>query len=149
MENHRDKEMLIRNLNQNTMKTTTNRVANYDFIKGISIIFVILNHILTKYAYLPPHTIFTVQIAVPLFLIITILLRYKKLEKINQKQYYQSIKKEILTVFIPFILVTLFLIIALRPSLRQTILTLGPGWGGYYPFIYAQMILLAPFVFNF
>ena len=148
MENHREKEILIRNLNQNTMKTATNRVDNYDFIKGISIIFVILNHILSKYAYLPLHTIFTVQIAVPLFLIITILLRYKKLENINQKQYYQSIKKEILNVFIPFILATLFLIIALRPSLIRTILTLGPGWGAYYPFVYLQIILLAPFVFN-
>ncbi len=50
MENHMEQEILTRDLNQNTLQTTTNRIANYDFIKGTSIIFVILHHILAKYA---------------------------------------------------------------------------------------------------
>ena len=143
-----EQEILTRDLNQNTLQTTTNRIANYDFIKGTSIIFVILHHILAKCAYLPLHTIFTIQNAVPLFLLTTLLLRYEKLDKANFKQYYISFKKEIINVFIPFVLATSLLIIVFRPSLTRIIQTFGPGVGGYYPFIHVQMILLAPFVFK-
>ena len=68
-----------------------NRIINYDFIKGVAIIFVILLHLFSAYSVLPPHVAYHIGNAVPLFLITTTLLRYKKLEKSGMNGYWSSI----------------------------------------------------------
>lgn len=121
-----------------------NRIINYDFIKGVAIIFVILLHLFSAYSVLPPHVAYHIGNAVPLFLITTILLRYKKLEKRGMNGYWSSIKKELLTIFIPFLFAQLILVILFRPDPISFITTFGIGMGAYYPFIHAQIIILAP-----
>ncbi len=121
-----------------------NRIINYDFIKGVAIIFVILLHLFSAYSVLPPHVAYHIGNAVPLFLITTTLLRYKKLEKSGMNGYWSSIKKELLTIFIPFLFAQLILVILFRPDPISFITTFGIGMGAYYPFIHAQIIILVP-----
>lgn len=125
-----------------------NRIINYDFIKGISIMFVILHHVLMRYAVLPTHTVFTIKNAVPLFIIVTILLRYRKLEHCDLSQYFHSIKKELFNIFLPFLIAETLLILFLRPNPISELKSFGSGWGSYYPLIHTQVIIFTPLVFN-
>ena len=125
-----------------------NRIINYDYIKGVAIVFVILSHLFSAYSVLPQHMAFHIGNSVSLFLITTALLRYKKLEKSGMNSYWINISKELLIVFIPFILAQLILITIYRPDPTSVIKTFGMGMGAYYPFIHTQMIIMAPFAYK-
>ena len=123
------------------------RIENYDFIKGIAILFVILHHVLMVYAELPLHTVFTIKNAVPLFIIVTILLRYKKLEHSSLSQYWRTIVNELLKVFLPFCISLILLFAYIHPNFIQ-IIKFQIGWGSYYPLVYAQLIIMAPIAYK-
>lgn len=125
-----------------------NRILNYDYIKGVAIISVVLLHLFSLYTVLPLNAVFHIGNAVPLFLITTILLRYKKLETNGMYGYWHSIKKDLLTVFIPFFFAQLLLVAIYHPEPIKFLLTFGMGMGAYYPFIHAQVIVLAPIAFK-
>jgi hypothetical protein len=125
-----------------------NRIINYDYIKGVAIVFVILSHLFSAYSVLPQHMAFHIGNSVSLFLITTALLRYKKLEKSGMNSYWINISKELLIVFIPFIFAQLILITIYRPDPTSVIKTFGMGMGAYYPFIHTQMIIMAPFAYK-
>ena len=123
-----------------------------DFLKGICIFFVILNHCLPS--EITAKTLFCLwgSTAVPLFLIIQVFHAYKKgIEKTNIN--YKKIGNRIIK---PFLL-TESIIIGLHFTkhviygdtttsqfIETTILWGGIGPGCYYPWIYIQFAILLP-----
>lgn len=125
--------------------TINNRNANFDFVKGVAITFVVIQHFLMRYVYLPPHTVFTIQNAVPLFIVVTVLLRYNKLQACSKQKYYYSVRRELGNVFSPFIIAEVILLCML--PFDPMYFTKLIGMGSYYPFVYAQVIIFAPIAF--
>lgn len=125
-----------------------------DFIKGLSIVAVILLHNL-PYSYLPYLiSIAWIGQAVPVFLLISGYLTYYSFE--NGKTsfaYYStiSVKKFINRIFTPFIMMTLMLfiifIIINKPYQFSSIIESGGiGPGSYYPWLYLQAWIFTPLI---
>lgn len=130
-----------------------NRIIEYDFIKGIAIVSVILLHTLDAYL-IPSGAFFHMWQAVPLFVLISFILLFKKLEITSLKEYYswENIKKTLKKILVPFILIELlilliFIIKGNFSSLPLSYKALGAGPGAYYPFIYLQIWIFAPLFF--
>lgn len=129
------------------------RINEFDFIKGVAILAVITHHFLCVYqAEKVSYLYFHVGQAVALFLLVSLVIRYKKYENDTSFRLY-SFKKEQKAIFLPYILAQIFLILVTlfthtNPGIREYIASLGIGWGSYYPFIFFQMMLIAPFVFK-
>lgn len=87
------------------------RINEFDFIKGVAILAVITHHFLCVYqAEKVSYLYFHVGQAVALFLLVSLVIRYKKYEKDSIFSFY-SFKKELKTIFIPYILAQIFLIL--------------------------------------
>lgn len=130
------------------------RINEFDFIKGVAILFVIAHHFLGVYqAEKESYLCFHVGQAVALFLLVSLVIRYKKYEN-NTSFSFSSFKKELKVIFVPYVLAQIFLILVIllthipNPGLKEYIALLGIGWGAYYPFVFFQMMLLAPFIFK-
>jgi peptidoglycan/LPS O-acetylase OafA/YrhL len=133
------------------MANMENRQYQFDFIKGIAIISVILIHagIREKYFY----NYWNGQ-AVPLFITVSCILGCLSLFKIDSlKNYFakDKVKRTLLRIFKPFILAQILLvaiyIVLNKFSIKVFLVSGGLGIGCYYPWIYLQLWVLIPFMF--
>jgi peptidoglycan/LPS O-acetylase OafA/YrhL len=122
-----------------------------DFIKGIAIISVILNHagIGEKYFY----NYWNGQ-AVPLFITVSCILGCLSLFKNDSlKNYFakEKVKTTFSRIFKPFILAQILLvaiyIVLNKFSITEFLAHGGIGNGSYYPWLYLQLWVLMPFMF--
>lgn len=120
-----------------------------DFLKGICIILIILNHCIPS--ELRSQFFFPLwgSPAVPIFLIIQVFHFYKKGLNTTKPNYNRIWKR----VVRPFIIVELIIIAVLLytgspnstiPSLKEIVYMLTGGPGSYYPWIYVQFAILLP-----
>ena len=120
-----------------------------DFLKGICIILIILNHGIPS--ELRSQIFFPLwgSPAVPIFLIIQVFHFYKKGLNTTKPDYNKIWKR----VVRPFIIVELIIIVFLFykessnntiPSLKEMVYMLTGGPGSYYPWIYVQFAVLLP-----
>lgn len=125
-----------------------------DFLKGLCIVFVILNHCMPLKAMSYSAFFFWGTSAVPIFLILQVFHAYKK--GVNDlKINYKRIGRKILW---PFILCELIIFIVfiikgehtspteIANELMMIVKSGGYGPGAYYPWIYIQFAILLPLV---
>lgn len=130
-----------------------NKIAEYDFIKGIAILSVILLHTVSYQFLIDSYAFFHIWQAVPLFILISYILIFTKLDKrVDLCTYYskQSIFKIVKRIALPYILFqSLIFFLSLIKYDNGSIygLILGKGPGAYYPFVYIQLWITAPFLF--
>lgn len=129
---------------------TQNRIPQYDFIKGFAIIAVILLHTLDAHL-LSSGAFLHIWQAVPLFVLVSFILLFRKLDKTSVKEYYskESILKISKKILLPFLLIEgliilIFFISGEFDELPLSYKFLGAGPGAYYPFIYIQIWLITP-----
>lgn len=128
-----------------------------DFIKGICIIFVILNHCMPEDIMQKTGFFFWGDSAVPVFLIIQVFHAYK-----NNKKYPRTNYKKLWTrILRPFFLIEFVTIpfsyiktcsnIGAPVSLQEFLIDIlkwgGNGPGSYYPWIYIQFAIIIPFLY--
>ena len=130
------------------------RILQYDYIKGIAILCVIIHHWIVLYPGMDKLVFlhFHVGQAVPLFLLVSIVMRYKKFSnigKINHSHTWKEVKR----LFKPFLLIQFLLIIAFTIKtgnipIGSFIKQGGFGWGAYYPTLFFQIIVITPFMYK-
>lgn len=134
------------------------KIHELDFIKGLATLSVILLHTVGSQNMLYEiYAFFHIWQAVPLFIFISYYLLFTKLDKqsnISISSYFSAtnFKKIIKKVVIPFAIIELLVIIvseffSLPMSALGIIRNLGVGPGAYYPYVYIQLWLSAPFIF--
>lgn len=126
-----------------------------DFLKGVSIIFVILAHNL--FPSLQKTLLFCLWggQAVPIFLLIQSYHGYNKIisKSITLKEYFskQNLSKLYIRILQPFvyllIIQTLILISTENFNIKQIIGSGGYGPGSYYVWIYIQFFILIPIIY--
>ena len=125
-----------------------------DFLKGVCIIFVIINHCMPETIMDYSGFLFWGVSAVPIFLIIQVFHAYKKghnSSSINTKKIWNKIAKPF---FICEIIICLSFIFKLHHTQLSDILSDiinwikagGYGPGAYYPWIYLQFAILLPLI---
>lgn len=132
------------------MPDAMKHIPYLDFIKGFAILAVILLHCLPNEQV---GAIAHIGQAVPLFLLVTSVLSFHKLESTPMRDYYgfPSLRKMFRRVFRPFLLMTLLQILIYRVLKGEvdwhTLFTQGGyGPGSYYPWIYLQCWLVLPLI---
>lgn len=131
------------------------KIHELDFIKGLAILSVILLHTISRNALYTTYAFFHIWQAVPLFVFVSYYLLFVKFgKKISVNSYFSksTIKKTLKRVVLPFVIIELLVIIisvlfSLPMSILGIIGYLGVGPGSYYPYIYMQLWLSAPFIF--
>jgi peptidoglycan/LPS O-acetylase OafA/YrhL len=122
------------------------RDPTIDCIKGIAILMVIAFHSLLAHS-LEICGIITIEQGVPLFLITSAYLAFKRFSEDNQVKAI-SLHKIFKRIFVPFLAFQLIIVIALLLkddfSIKRFILLGGEGPGSYYPWMYLQFCLLIP-----
>ena len=134
---------------------TEPRKHELDFIKGFAILSVILLHTLSRSMLYEIYAYFHIWQAVPLFVFVSYYLFFVRLGQTSNVSFYFSrtnIKKVIRRVIIPFTIIELLVIIvnelfSFPISALSIIRNLGIGPGSYYPYIYIQLWVSAPFIF--
>lgn len=131
--------------------TVNKRIEEFDFIKGICILFVVTSHSLfvetVNYNLTKFYLIFFSNMAVPMFIIISTFMQvnsyFKNSEKFNARAYFP---KRILAILLPYsisyLLEVIFLIILNRNI--PVYLFERLGLGSYYVVIQLQLILIIP-----
>ena len=128
------------------------RNERLDFMKGIAILFVILNHniplsILDSYKYF--YYIFQ---AVPIFMMVSGYLVYAKYSSQDLLENYHHFNKVFKRIMLPFVIVTIIQIaiqIVLGIfNLKTLIVAAGIGPGSYYYTVLIQFVLLFPIVYT-
>jgi fucose 4-O-acetylase-like acetyltransferase len=134
------------------MENQDNREYQFDFIKGIAIISVILLHAGISRKY---FSFYWIGQAVPLFIIVSCLLGCLSLLSNNNIKCYfnrKKIKKIFIRIFAPFILTQIMLviihIILNKFSPMRFLAKGGIGPGSYYPWLYLQLWILIPLMFS-
>jgi peptidoglycan/LPS O-acetylase OafA/YrhL len=131
-------------------KQHINYDPKFDFLKGIAIFFVLLEHSILREDLDLINSWFYIGQAVPLFLLIQAYHSTRKLENISFRNYYsiKSLKKVFNRVILPFIVLQGIIILILYFTGQLNIKNLyfrgGYGPGSYYPFIYAQAWIILP-----
>lgn len=133
----------------------TGKIEYLDFIKGFAAISVVLLHALPIEYLEDSFAYIHIWQAVPLFVFISFYLFFRKLDTgISYKDYYSinNIKKIAIKVLLPFgIVQILFGIITYEKNGIEGLIDLfkhfGYGRGAYYPYIYCQIWLVAPFLY--
>jgi len=143
MNNNRgNKENVILQLGQG-------HIQQFDFIKGIAIIFVIFIHAGVGKQYF--YNYWNGQ-AVPLFIMVSCLLACLSLSKNDSiTKYFAKTGSMLKRISIPFVLtqiliVSVFIIFG-RFSLDSFFIEGGIVPGSYFPWLYIQLWLLMPFLF--
>lgn len=137
-------------MNYDSLKLELNRYEYdpfVDFLKGLCILLVILNHCIPSDTRFHIGFPFWGSPAVPIFLIIQVFHFYKKGIDSKKTDYVRIWKR----IVFPFLLVEL-LILAIWlynnsfsiPSVKETVYMLTGGPGAYYPWIYLQFAILLP-----
>ena len=139
-------------INMTAIKLELNRFGYdpfIDFLKGICIILIILNHCIPSELRLQIFFPLWGSPAVPIFLIIQVFHFYKK--GINTtKTNYNKIWKRVVRPFmmVELIILAFFLYMDYSnsniPSLKEIVYMLTGGPGSYYPWIYVQFAILLP-----
>lgn len=129
------------------------RLQELDFIKGIAIISVILLHSVSGEWLLASYAFFHIWQAVPLFILVSYVLLFKKLERCTLSEYYLSIGKICKRVVVPFLLIEAMLLCTMvyTDGIEQTkiaVRSFGAGPGSYYPYVYMQLWLTAPLLYH-
>lgn len=140
--------MIIALSNSNS---TTGRIYQLDFIKGVAILSVILHHILIMIDFsFTKHIQYSIGHAVPLFLIVTMLLYYNKFHKNpNSKLNYKRLFKSIILPFIiaQIILVPISILTHNFGGISCTIFSFGQGMGSYYVALFLQIVFLSKYIY--
>ena len=120
-----------------------------DFLKGVCILFIILNHCLPEAWFGSTLFYFWGRFAVPIFLFIQVFHGYKR----GLEGLYTHWGKIWRRVVKPFILVNILIVgsLLIRPILDNRLSASTVFWsiipggpGGYYPWIYVQFAVLLP-----
>ncbi len=127
-----------------------------DFVKGMTIVFVILLHILSINTLNSIYACFHIWQAVPLFVLVSFYLLHKKLNRVSIKEYYSisNIVKTLKRIVLPFALVEgIILAVYLTLGSPEKAIHLlkigGDGPGAYYPYIYIQLWILTPLILSY
>ncbi|HAX72442.1 MAG TPA: hypothetical protein DCY20_02830 [Firmicutes bacterium] len=120
-----------------------------DFIKGLAIISVILIHNLKDPVLEDAYYWYYIGQAVPLFMLVSGYLGYKKYTQSNQLLVSQRVfLKTLKSIFIPFVFITVLQLIGrlyLGTFNFESFIELGGmGPGSYYPWIFIQAIIIMP-----
>lgn len=133
------------------MENVKERQYQFDFIKGIAIISVILLHAGISHKYFSTYWIGQ---AVPLFIGVSCFLGCLSLFKNDGIRTYfgkERIKRMVIRIFKPFILAQIVLVgmysITNNFSIKGFLAGGGIGPGSYYPWVYIQLWVLIPFMF--
>lgn len=119
-----------------------------DYLKGISIFFVILTHCLPKLDYML-FSLWGAQ-AVPLFLLIQVFHAYKTgLDKAIRVPHFMKLIDRIFKPFVILLLVEMFLLIVVLKNdplqiIKSAVSAGGIGPGSYYVWIYIQFVFVIP-----
>ena len=126
------------------------RNERLDFMKGIAILFVILNHniplsILYSYKYF-----YHIGQAVPIFMMVSGYLVYAKYSSQDLLENYHHFNKVFKRIMLPFAIVTMIQIsiqIVLGIfNLKTLIVAGGIGPGSYYPWVFLQCTIFLPII---
>lgn len=143
------------------------RILGFDFLKSICAIFVIVTHFIAAMAPEMSHRLlfpFYIDMAVPIFLIITGYVSCLSMEKLHvvsiidcyEKKYIKSKLKRAIMPYIITLLLELILVYFtnnngnkdfVSDTLKRIFLDGALGPGGYYPVIYIQIIIWFPFMY--
>lgn len=142
--------MNIRLVNKTILLSKEGYDPFIDYLKGVSILFVILAHCLPLQEYIL-FSLWGAQ-AVPLFLLVQVFHSYKKSVGCISVSY--DLKKLFHRIFKPFLLlvvIQLLLLIFIQQknpivTIKNAILSGGIGPGSYYVWIYVQFFFLLPIV---
>ena len=129
-----------------------NKIAEYDFIKGIAILSVILLHTVSRQFLFDSYAFFYIWQAVPVFILVSYILIFRKNEReINIITYFKlgNVQKIFKRIIIPYLTIQaiIFIIGCLKGNINLNGFVFGVGPGAYYPFVYIQLWLTAPFLF--
>lgn len=142
--------MNIRLVNKTILLSKEGYDPFIDYLKGVSILFVILAHCLPLQEYML-FSLWGAQ-AVPLFLLVQVFHSYKKGVGCISVSY--DLKKLFHRIFKPFLLlvvIQLLLLIFIQQknpivTIKNAILSGGIGPGSYYVWIYVQFFFLLPII---
>lgn len=131
------------------------KIHEIDFIKGLAILSVILLHTVSSDLLYKTYAFFHIWQAVPIFIFISYYLLFVKLDRCPDIASYFSIanvKKVIRRIVLPFALIELLIIaiyvlFSLSMSAKGIIVNGGAGPGSYYPYVYVQLWISAPFIY--
>lgn len=121
-----------------------------DFIKGAAIVSVLFIYALSDDTKEAISYWYHIGQAVPLFLMVTSYLAYKKPVRLFSEQYKNKIIKVLKHIFIPFVMVTVAQIVAksilgaFEPD--RLIRQMGLGPGSYYPWLFIQATIILPII---
>jgi len=139
------------------MEELSKRLNQYEFLKGVAIVFVLLLHSLSDDILRFIHSNYSIGQAVPLFILCTFVLSFNSLSTKKGGGKYWFSKHRIWTLFRkilkPFFIVQLLLSLLLLLSnngdkIILLIKSAGVGPGSYYPWIYLQFWLLMPYIYR-
>jgi surface polysaccharide O-acyltransferase-like enzyme len=126
-----------------------------DFVKGFAVLSVILIHTSTREFLNNTFAYVHIWQAVPLFVFISFFLFFRKLDKRSPNEWYRwtNVKKVIWRVVIPFIFLEAFFVLNIVHNenwseIKSFILNGGFGRGSYYPYVYCQLWIMAPFLYR-
>lgn len=133
----------------------TGKLQYIDCIKGVAIISVILLHAFPKAFLHQSFAYIHIWQAVPLFVFVSFFLIFRKMETSSLADYFSEKRWKVLfrRIIIPFLIVQLIFIILLGctgkwDALLRLLQFGGTGKGSYYPYIYLQIWLIAPFIYK-
>lgn len=143
------------------MMSESNRSNFLDIIKGLMIIFIIITHFKFEYPsdYLKYGFVFYIDMAVPVFMIITGYLTALSLQTKNISTYSEAVSAEIvipklLRFLVPFVIAFTIEIPVLAIvkndsffSIFETFFRGGEGPGSYYTPVLIQLIFVAPVIY--
>lgn len=139
------------------MNNIPKRLDQYDFLKGVAIVFVLLLHSLSREVLWFMHSNYSIGQAVPLFILCTFVLSFNSLFARKRYIKYWFSKNRVHTLFgkiikpfliVQFLLIMLLLLSGNSDKLINLIKNAGFGPGSYYPWIYLQFWLLIPFLYG-
>lgn len=133
-------------------KLTEGRIEIIDYLKGVSIFLILLNHVI--YNLNEIYAPFWIFQAVPLFLLIQVFHTKRAFDsgKTTFKKWFskKSIVKLLKRIFLPFVVVQVIwtIIFVAQGQVPWGVIEGGAGPGSYYVWIYLQFWLIIPlFVF--
>lgn len=139
------------------MNSLPKRLDQYDFLKGVAIVFVLLLHSLSREVLWLIHSNYSIGQAVPLFILCTFVLSFNSLFSRERYIKYWFSKSRVHTLWrkiikpfliVQFLLMVLLLLSGNSDKLINLIKNAGLGPGSYYPWIYLQFWLLIPFLYG-
>ena len=130
-------------------KLTEGRIEIIDYLKGVSIFLILLNHVI--YNLNEIYAPFWIFQAVPLFLLIQVFHTKRAFDsgKTSFKKWYskKSITKILKRIFLPFVVVQVIwtIIFLAQGQMPWGVIEGGHGPGSYYVWIYIQFWFIIPF----